>query len=295
MRGRKENLTEPKIKISGNKLIGYGHWHGHRETDPLTLQERGFNRKENPYSTFSTGSRKRLKEQLNRWIDTVTYANELLKIKSVLPIKKHTFITLTLSSRQIHCDKVIKREILNEYLINSKRKYNVKNFIWKSELQKNGNIHFHILSEGHVPHKQLRLDWNTFQNRLGYVDRFEKVWNHRDPNSTDIHELKKIRNVSAYVGKYMSKESTERPICGHTWGRSDGINKLLPYSFYESIELNEWYNMQTNSVPNNFFTAERFCVTTFLQKINLRTLPNEVKKQLTNITNENLHHLNLLK
>jgi hypothetical protein len=288
------DLIEPKTKITGNKIIHYGHWHGPRSNhlDNLDGQQKaGHNR---PYSSFSTGSRKHLKESLNRWIDSVTYATELMKIKSILPIRRHTFITLTLASDQLHCDKTIKRELLNQFLIKAKRNYRVNNFVWKSELQKNGNIHFHLFSEGHTPHEQLRLDWNEVQQKLGYVERANNYHEGYNPNSTDIHELKKIRNVSAYVGKYMSKESTLRPICGHTWGRSDGIDKLKPYTFHEDLELMEWYQMQSNSVANRVHQDQRFAVTTFFQKMNMRTLPQHVKRELIQITNENLIHLNLI-
>lgn len=282
---------EPKVKISGNKLINYNHYHGPRNYDKLSQKMKILDRSNIPYSSFSQGSRKRLKSSLDKWIDTITYASELLKIKSVLPIRRHTFITLTLSSQQIHCDKFIKREMLNKFLINARNNYNAKNFIWKAELQENQNIHFHILSEAHVPHEQLRKDWNRFQEVHGYVSRSNNFQNNSNPNSTDIHALKGIRNVSAYVGKYMSKESKERPICGHTWGRSDGIDKLQSYSFYESIELYEWSKMQVDSVPNLRFDTDKFCVTTFLQKINLRSLPTSIKQELKEITLMNLDAL----
>jgi hypothetical protein len=285
---------EPKVKISGNKLINYAQYHGPRNFDAISQKMKGLDKSSIPYSSFSQGSRKRLKESLNKWIDTVTYATQLLRIKSVLPIRQHTFITLTLSSPQIHCDKFIKRELLNKFLINARNNYNVKNFIWKAELQENQNIHFHLLSEGRVPHEQLRKDWNRFQECHGYVSRSNNFQFNHNPNSTDIHALQKIRNVSAYVGKYMSKESLERPICGHTWGRSDGIDKLLPFSFYESLEMLEWGEMQRNSVPHKHFNADKFAVTTFLQRINLRTLPPHIKRELTEITHQNLRALSLL-
>ena len=54
------------------------------------------------------------------------------------------FLTLTLPSEQIHNDKEVKRKCLNWYLITLQRKHHIKNYIWVSEKQKNGNIHFHL-------------------------------------------------------------------------------------------------------------------------------------------------------
>jgi len=141
----------------------------------------------------------------------------------------------------------------------------------------------------------LRMIWLFHCNKLGYVDAFNQKYNHWIPNSTDVHSLKKIRSVSNYVGKYMSKESDGRAICGHTWGRSDGMDKLIPYTFTISLELHEWFNMQRDSLINREFIGKRFSVNTFMQKMNLRSLPTGIKKHLIEITNENLNHLNLFK
>lgn len=59
--------------------------------------------------------------------------------------------------------------------------------------------------------------------------------NWKNPNSTDIHRLKKIRNVGAYVTKYMTKTNSPadflanpnlRIIKGRIWGASDTIRDL---------------------------------------------------------------------
>lgn len=239
-----------------------------------------------PYSCFGPGSRKRLKECLSRWFDTVTIAQEFLRVP-VVPLRNHTFLTLTLSSRQVHCDKTIKREVLNHFLIYLKRHYGVANFIWKAELQENGNIHYHIITDQYIPHEELRELWNTAQNRLSYVDMFA----HDNPNSTDIHSLRRVKNVMAYVGKYMSKGVTQRPICGHVWGRSDNMADLRPFTLHNDFDLHEWFEMQINSLPSRQFDGDRFCFTSFHKKINLRTLPSHHLDEIKRIASENLEKL----
>jgi hypothetical protein len=269
---------EPRLKLSGNNVVHYNQFHGNRPGRDLSAME------DRPYSCFGPGARKRLRECLSRWFDTVTIAHEFLRAP-VIPLRNHTFITLTLSSRQVHCDKTIKRECLNHFLIYLKRHYGAVNYIWKAELQKNGNIHYHIITDKYIPHQELRELWNMAQNRLSYVDMFEQ---HRNPNSTDIHSLKRVRNVMSYVGKYMSKSVTERPICGHVWGRSDNLQLLLPFSLHNDLPLTEWFQMQIDSVPSRQFTGDAFSFTAFHSKINLRTLPAHHMAEIKRIAAENL-------
>jgi hypothetical protein len=118
---------------------------------------------------------------------------------------KVNFITLTLASKQVHTHQAIKAKLLNQFLIEAKKKWNLTNYVWRAEQQKNGNLHFHILSDKFIPYNELRDCWNRIQNKLGYIDRFKKTEHKRSPNSTDIHSLRKINNVYQYVTKYMTK------------------------------------------------------------------------------------------
>ena len=277
---------EPRLKISSNKIILFDQFHGnkrpHAHTDNTAVTS-----SDRPYSLFADGSRKRLRENLSRWIQTVKFGTQLLRLP-IKPITKYTFITLTLSSAQRHCDKILKRELLNHFIITLKNNYGLKNYIWKAEVQQNGNLHYHLLQDTYIPHKELRTIWNGCQNKLGYVDEFARTHLHADPNSSDIHGLRKVRNVEAYVSKYMSKSETSRPICGHTWGRSDSINKLSGFVLTRDIELHDWYNMTVASVPNREFRGDRFCINLFHTSPNWRTLPAHHRRSIRETVISNL-------
>lgn len=134
-------------------------------------------------------------------------------------LKKHflfkiNFITLTLSSKQIHSDYEIKSKLLGPFIRIIKQKYGVRNYIWKAESQVNGNIHFHITCDQFIHWRELRDVWNTLQENLGYVSRSNII----NPNSTDIHSVKNIHSLSAYLSKYLSKnDKTRRLIEGKLW------------------------------------------------------------------------------
>jgi hypothetical protein len=156
---------------------------------------------------------------------------------------KLAFVTLTLPSAQIHSDNVIKEKCLNSLLVELRKVYKVKNYIWRAEKQKNGNIHFHILVDKFIPFQELKDRWNRIVNKLGYVDRYReeqinwhkngfrvrenllKTWpkekqyqaflrgsklQWNSPNSTDIHSIFKIRNIKLYISKYMTKGAKDK-------------------------------------------------------------------------------------
>jgi len=156
------------------------------------------------------------------------------------------FITLTLPSLQIHSDNEIKSKCLNSFLLELKKFYQVRNYIWRAEKQANGNLHFHVITDKFVPWSEIRDRWNRIVNKLGYVDRYReemikfhsegfkvrnellKTWEYKaqvkayqtgkandfsNPNSTDIHSVGKIGNIKAYISKYMTKNDTTEKEC----------------------------------------------------------------------------------
>lgn len=183
---------------------------------------------------------------------------------------KLAFITLTLPSKQVHDDNIIKKECLNQLLIELKKRYKVRHYIWRAEKQVNGNIHFHILIDKFVPWSELRDRWNRITEKLGYVSRYrdeqmsyhakgfrvrkhllptwseekqraaynrgaKTQWN--NPNSTDIHSIKKVSNMKKYISKYMAKNEKEHDgmtdeerekmkVEGRIWGCSYELSRL---------------------------------------------------------------------
>jgi hypothetical protein len=148
------------------------------------------------------------------------------------------FVTFDLPSKQIHDDNTIKEQILNQMIIELVRYHGVKNYIWRAEKQKNGNIHFHLIIDKFIMYNILRKRWNRICNKLGYVDRYRdnqeeyhkngfrvrkelltkwteeqqrKAWiegkktNWSSPNSTDIHSVKHIYKLKDYITKYITK------------------------------------------------------------------------------------------
>jgi len=183
------------------------------------------------------------RRKIKNGLDYMLFLARPKKLPNARSGKKRTFklvfITLDLSSDQIHSDQVIKRELLNQFLIEAKKKWGITLYLWKAEKQKNGRIHFHIITDKTIDMNELRNVWNRIQQKLGYVTRYREdrqLW-HRDgfkyapqyaprwnydaqlnayheglrtdwdnPNSTDIHSVRHIINLKAYFSKEISKE-----------------------------------------------------------------------------------------
>jgi len=148
---------------------------------------------------------------------------------------KVQLITLTLAAQQVDSDEVIKSKLLNHFFLNAKRKWNMVNYVWKAERQANGNIHFHILSDVYIPHRELRDTWNNIQAKLSYIDEFKKVHGHISPNSTDIHSLRNVKNAAAYVTKYIAKNEQLSNMEGRIWGCSQNLSNIEG----AKVELND--------------------------------------------------------
>ena len=166
------------------------------------------------------------------------------------------FVTLTLSASQVHSDKVIKKTLLHQFLTEARWRWGVIHYVWKSERQKNGNIHFHIVTDKFIPYKELRDCWNRIQSKLGYVSRFCCAYGHSDPNSTDIHSVKNIKNVSAYIKKYMSKHADEEQIEGNIWGLSYSLSKSKNLVMHMDESTSKAFDYVCNMFPGIYKTLD---------------------------------------
>jgi len=209
---------------------------------------------------LSTKAKRRLKAVVN----TFTSAMDLVryKPKNWITGKKPyiALITLTLSAPQSHTDLFIKRHFLNSFLIFLKTKHKVVNYIWRAEPQENGNIHFHIVVDAFVEWRLIRDEWNEIQARHGYIDKFEAKHGHRHPNSTDIHKPEDIKNMGAYICKYISKAGNYRAIQGRLWGCSDQLRKVVPFAKFIDTKLANLITTGTTKQLLREFKGDKFTV-----------------------------------
>jgi hypothetical protein len=119
---------------------------------------------------------------------------------------KAAMITLTLASPQNLTDTEVKKRCLNHFLTVMREKYKIRNYIWRAESQQNGRIHFHILINKFWDWRIIRKLWNHILDINGLLSWYQQNYNNDNPNSVDIHSLKRIRNIVAYVTKYLTSD-----------------------------------------------------------------------------------------
>lgn len=214
-----QNPAIPMVKITPSYIVGWNQYQGERKrhwqnnlftsidsynTTPDKKPEKQAYRGE-----VTDSSRKKLAQACD-----ILFA--LAKRKTVIigetgrKVKfRISLVTLTLSAPQNEItDREIKKELLEPFL-RIYRKKGLVNYIWKAELQKNGNIHFHILSDCWFDKNDLTNTWNRLQAKLGFIEKFFQENGHRKPPSTNVKAVRTDKGIQAYLLKYMLKKTTK--------------------------------------------------------------------------------------
>lgn len=169
-------------------------------------------RRKNPYHIIDEEKKERRAayRRKRRIADAVCILYDTAKEKKVWneKLKGHfffrvNFLTLTLPEPTTKSDRELHYTLLAPTIRILKRKLPSLRYVWRAETQANGNIHWHIITDQFIHHRDLRSIWNTVCYRAG----FRKYDN---PNSTDVHSLRNVKDPAAYIAKYMTKESSER-------------------------------------------------------------------------------------
>lgn len=148
---------------------------------------------------------------------------------------KVNFITLTLpdTAKPITSNEL--QKCLNSFLTYMRKYQSLKNYVWRLEFQANGKLHVHLTCDSFIHHKIIRDTWNRILDNSGHMEIFYKKHGHRDPNSTDVHATKKVKNMAAYLAKYMSKKNSVYKLSKRKTAR-----KLAP------MDWKAWYFQRLN-------------------------------------------------
>lgn len=192
---------------------------------------------------MSGGSKRKLRQKI-AWLLHLHTSDCTSKAEKEQKFKYHTcLITLTLSSAQVHSDKWIKKNMLNQFLVELRNESINLNYVWKAEKQENGNIHFHILINRRIGWRNVRTTWNRIQDKCGYIAPYTEIFGGTDPNSTDVHGLVKVKKVYNYLLKYLCKPGTDGSIEGRVWAASNSLKGLSHVKVnlgYDKVEMLDW-------------------------------------------------------
>lgn len=223
-------LEAPKyqvnLKMFGNVVIAYRNYSdriGRRIDNGKNLSE---DRKKAYQGEVTEKSQKRVKQLLYAWKYALDEGNRYNKEMGIKNEIRLVFLTLTLSSQQVHEDKEIKKLVLEPYLKWLQREYDVKNWLWKAEKQRNGNIHFHLIIDRYVDKLKVQEKWNYYQNKLGYIDRYYEKTGKVNPPSTQVESFSSSEKGIDYAIKYATKENGNIKVQGLQMRVSNSLSKL---------------------------------------------------------------------
>lgn len=121
---------------------------------------------------------------------------------------KVNFITLTIPKQKDgDINGELLQKLLHTFLVYSRKYFYLHNYVWKVEQGSLGKIHIHLTTDTFIHWRKLRDCWNRILMKEGLSDNYFSQHGHYDPNSTDVHSVKSIKNLSAYLCKYMSKDT----------------------------------------------------------------------------------------
>lgn len=184
---------------------------------------------------LSTPAQKKIKNAIN-WL----LASAKLKRVYDKKTKRNFFFKANLVTLTIpkYCntitEKFFKVDLLHTWLSFARYQYNLKNYVWKIEFTKAGTMHAHITTDTFIHHKSLREGWNRILFKKGLLHKYIADGGNSNPNSTDIHSVRNIKNLGAYIAKYLTKNSnSEKKLKGKIWG----CNYELSHSNRLKIEV----------------------------------------------------------
>jgi len=180
-------------------------------------------------------------KRLFGWMEAVRIGNHVNHKTKSKDRRSLIFITLTLSSAQRHDDRWIKKNMLELFIKRMQSKFGIENYFWKAEAQKNGNLHFHLITDVYIPMTFIQSNWNEVQRSHGYLDHYFSVNGHYNAPSTHVRELSAMLDGIGYAMKYCKKDTTSRPIKGSIFRFSDSLlDVTIPPVMISPEHEEEW-------------------------------------------------------
>jgi len=199
-----EKLYVTCFQVRYNSLIMWDQWQGPAtrrklEEDIIHISKQGYQ------GDMTAASKKRLKKRLDVLLQLSPRHYETNPATMKRMMFQLAFVTLTMSADEIIDHKTAHSKCLTKFT----RWLNTLGitYIWKAELQKSGQIHYHVIINKPIHYRDIRDKWNRFQDEAGYLIKYEEQNGHKDANSTDVHAVAHVKDLHQYISKYISKSN----------------------------------------------------------------------------------------
>lgn len=225
MAKKQKEYTKPAyigqmLYIRPNYIVSMPEYDCERKYNSIKFNENKKNLQKNSHNgKVSAKAQKEIKTAVNWLVASAKFKQVYHKPTKKTYSFKVNFITLTLPDTNAPISETsFKKDLLNPFLTLLRSSYGLNNYIWKLELQQNGKIHAHITSDSFIHWSDIRRIWNNRLIKCGYMQLFKDTFGHSNPNSTDVHAVYKVKDIAAYISKYMSKDADQATcIKGKIW------------------------------------------------------------------------------
>lgn len=209
-----------------------------------------------PSGHLSRQTRSKIRKILDTWLSSINEYNNQTYTKYDRREHYPIFITLTLSSAQVKTDNYIKRNMLSQFIDKLQYNHQIKNLFWRAEKQKNGNLHFHIITDKFIDYKQIRKYWNDIQEKEGYIDSYKYKTGKTDPPSTHVRSADSVKNFVDYVIKYSTKEDENGRVEGRIYGMTDSLRKIRTFITSPDSNVYSEVDFMINKAKTKIITEE---------------------------------------
>ena len=178
---------------------------------------------------LSLQSQKKIKQSLNWLVAAAKYKRVFVRKSNKNFFFKINFITLTIPPQS--SDIVTYQEFqkcLNTWL-SYHRKYNgLTNYVWKVEASEDKRLHIHITADTFIHYNNIKESWNRILQKNELLTEHFRKYKDYNPNSTDVHSVRKVKNLAGYLVEYMCKK-TSLPLQfkGRIWSASHSLSQAM--------------------------------------------------------------------
>lgn len=184
--------------------------------------------------TIKQGTKRRMTRAIELLCQIATTRRLYSKTAKRMINHRLSFITLTISQAENITARAAYDSCLGPFLKYLRDSCQCNTYIWKAEIQKRGQIHYHITTPSYIHYKALRDKWNYLQRKAGFLDSYFQTHGHYDANSTDVHGVHHVKNLPNYLLKEFKKTYQNPETTGKVW---DCSLNLKAYSYFTFEDL----------------------------------------------------------
>jgi len=244
-------LWSPKLllQVRSNCLITYFQNNYHislTEEQKLRIIEAIKLSRLNRYQGMLTvGARKRLSRAVDLLVQCIKPKTLYNEVSQRYIKHKLSFITLTIPDNKRITGQECYEKVFVHFIQWMRRTKKATTYIWKLEVQERGQLHYHITTPTWIHYQEIRDKWNNLLRQNNLMDDFKAKYGHEDPNSTDIHEVRHVDDLSNYLKKEFCKSIQNPNTKGKVWDCSYNLKSSKYYSVeYDSVMLNHLIKMK---------------------------------------------------